>query len=285
VQSTNFDAFGGTINTIQYRSVGLIMQLVPRISPDGLVVMQISAEKSEVGPELEGIPISVSPNGTTLRAPRIERTNAITTVSALSGQTVILSGLLQTRKSDIHRRVPIIADIPLIGDLFRFDSVTDERRELLIVLTPQIIYNKMDSDLVKQIESSRMSWVLSDVVNLHGEAGLRSRCDEWFEGECDSIYPNLMPEEGVLPLSSGRATSADGACETTPYEQFEQFEQYEVMPEIAPPANGEVLPEPMPAPAPPEDELPYRAGVKPTAPNPNALRLPRPSPTNAKMGT
>jgi hypothetical protein len=254
------------------------MNLIPRISPDGLVVMQISAEKSEVGPELEGIPISVSPNGTTLRAPRIERTNAITTVSALSGQTVILSGLLQTRKSDIHRRVPIIADIPLIGDLFRFDSVAEERRELLIILTPQIIYNKLDSDLVKQIESSRMSWILSDVVNLHGEAGLRSRCDEWFEGECDSIYPNFMPEEGLMPLSSGRSMSADEACMTPTYES------YETMPAIVPPTNGELLPEPAPSP-PFEDDLPYRQGITPTESNPTALRLPRASPTGAKMGS
>jgi hypothetical protein len=276
VQSTNFDAFGGTINTIQYRSVGLIMQLVPRISPDGLVVMQISAEKSEVGPELEGIPISVSPNGTTLRAPRIERTNAITTVSALSGQTVILSGLLQTRKSDIHRRVPIIADIPLIGDLFRFDSVAEERRELLIILTPQIVYNKLDSDLVKQIESSRMSWILSDVVNLHGEAGLRSRCDEWFEGECDSIYPNLMPEEGILPLSSSPRRAIDGSCVTPTYEQYDVMPQFDAMPQIVPPINGELLPEP--APSPPVNDLPYRPGVQPSNINQAFDSVPAPSP-------
>jgi type II secretion system protein D len=269
IQQTNFDPFGGTINTIQYRSVGLIMNLVPRISPDGLVVMQISAEKSEVGPELEGIPISISANGTTLRAPRIERTNAITTVSALSGQTVILSGLLQTRKSDIHRRVPIIADIPLIGDLFRYDSVAEERRELLIILTPQIIYNKLDSDLTKQIESSRMSWILSDVVNLHGEAGLRSRCDEWLEGECDSVYPNLMPEEGLLPLTNRPGTAMDGACFTP------STQSYEVMPQLLPPTNVEMLPEP--APSPPVEELPYQQGIPPTDFNQMSYRQPAPA--------
>ncbi len=243
IRLVNIDQFGNTINTIEYRSVGLILQLIPRISPDGLVVMQISAEKSEVGPELEGIPISIAANGQTLRAPRIERTNAITTVSALSGQTVVLSGLLQTRKSDIHRRVPVIADIPLLGDLFRFDSVAEERRELLIILTPQIIYNKLDSDLVTQIESSRMSWILSDVVNLHGEAGLRSRCDEWFEGECDSVYPTFVPEEGLLSLSREQMLSVDGECMTPKYESVP-------MPTIVPPANSEMLPEPRPSPVP-----------------------------------
>ncbi len=139
--------------------MGLILQVVPRISPDGLVVMQITANKSQVSNDA-GIPISISTNGQVVTAPRIDVSQALTTVSALSGQTVVLGGLLETTKSDVHRRVPIIADIPLIGDLFRYDSVTEERRELLIILTPQIIYNKMDSDLVKQIESSRMSWIL-----------------------------------------------------------------------------------------------------------------------------
>lgn len=202
VTGVNQNTFGQT-NTINYRQVGLILQVIPRISPDGLIVMQINANKSQVSSD-PGIPISISTGGQVVTAPRIDVSQAITTVSALSGQTVILGGLLETTKADVHRRVPIIADIPLIGDLFRYDSVAEERRELLIILTPQIIYTKMDSDLVKQIESSRMSWILSDVINLHGEAGLRSRCDEWYDGEMESIYPNFVPEEGFLPLSKGQ---------------------------------------------------------------------------------
>jgi general secretion pathway protein D len=202
VTGVNQTTFGQT-NTIVYKNVGLILNLIPRISPDGLVVMQISAEKSQLSPE-QGVPIGFSTGGQVLNAPIIDTTRALTTISALSGQTVVLGGLIETSKSETHRRVPIIADIPLIGDLFRYDSVQEGRREVLIILTPQIIYNKRDSDLVKQIESSRMSWILSDVINIHGEAGLRSRCDEWYDGEMESIYPNVVPEEGLLPLSKGQ---------------------------------------------------------------------------------
>jgi type II secretion system protein D len=238
IVATNIDALGGQTNSITYEAVGLILQVVPRISPDGLVVMQITANKSEVGPEADGIPISVSNNGQVLRAPRIEITQALTTVSALGGQTVVLGGLLQTRKADVHRRVPIISDIPLIGDLFRYDSVSEERRELLIILTPQIIYNKMDSDLVKQIESSRMSYILSDVINLHGEAGLRSRCDEWYDGEMESIYPNVVPAEGVLPLSRGQLSPGGGPELCAPIYE----EAVPQAPTTTP--NGEALPQP-----------------------------------------
>jgi general secretion pathway protein D len=210
VTGVNQTTFGQT-NTIQYREVGLILQVVPRISPDGLVVMQISAEKSQLSAEA-GVPIGFSTGGQVLNAPIIDDTKAVTTISATSGQTVVLGGLIETTKNDVHRRVPIIADIPLIGNLFRYDSVQEGRREVLIVLTPQIIYSKMDSDLVKQIESSRMSWILSDVLNVHGEAGLRSRCDEWCDGEMESVFPNFVPEEGYLPLSSHKV-GPDGQME------------------------------------------------------------------------
>lgn len=234
IRDTQIDVFGGTRNTVDYAQVGLILQVVPRVSPDGLVVMDITAIKSEVGPEEQGIPISISPQGQVLRSPRIESTQALTTISALSGQTVILGGLLQTRRLDVHRRVPIIADIPLIGSLFRYDRVAEERRELLIILTPQIIYNKNDADLVKQIESSRMSWILSDVVNLHGEAGLRSRCDDWADCELESVYPGFvpLPEEGLMPLSTqgpvfdnGQPYNGSTTCETMPYQSPPDTEQ------------------------------------------------------------
>jgi general secretion pathway protein D len=202
ITATSLTQFGQT-NSIIYEPVGLILHVVPRISPDGLVVMQVEAIKSEVGVEAEGIPISVSATGEILRAPRIDNTQAITTVSALSGQTVVLSGLLTTRKQDIHRRVPLVSDIPLIGDLFRYDSIAEQRTELLIILTPRIITNKLDAELVKQVESSRMSWILSDVVALNGESGLRSRCDDWCDGETEAVYPNYVPEEGELLPSGG----------------------------------------------------------------------------------
>ncbi len=201
ITGVTLDQFGQT-NNILYQQVGIIMQVVPRISPDGLVVMQLTTEKSEVGPEAEGIPISVSAGGQIVRAPRINATTAVTTVSALSGQTVVLSGLLTTRREDVHRRVPLIADIPLIGDLFRYDRVAQQRTELLIVMTPQIVHNKLEADLIKQTESSRMSWILSDVINLHGDAGLRSRCDEWYDGETEAVYPTYVPSEDQVTIPS-----------------------------------------------------------------------------------
>lgn len=190
VQSTNITQFGQQ-NSVVYEPVGIILNVRPRISPDGMVVMELRAEKSQLGSEAEGIPIFTGLDGSVVRAPRIDQTIAQSTVAAASGQTIVLSGLLTKRNFDIHRSVPILSDIPLLGDLFRFDSVSEERTELLVILTPRVIRSEADAEMIKQVESSRMSWVLSDVVNMHGPSGLRSRCDDWTDTQ--AVYPTQIP--------------------------------------------------------------------------------------------
>ena len=53
--------------------------------------------------------------------------------------------------------------------------------------------------MLKQVESARMSWCLSDVVDLHGPAGLRSRNDLAGAAEAETIYPDAMPTEEMIP--------------------------------------------------------------------------------------
>lgn len=193
IRDVEINAFGVAQPQVEFRKVGLTLDVRPRISPDGLVVMQVFANKSELAPISEGVPIFFAPNGEPVRVPRIITTEAETTISAVSGQTVVLSGLLTKRDSALHRRVPILADIPLIGDLFRYDSVSTQRRELLIVLTPRVVRNRYEAELIKQTESARMSWCLSDVVAMHGPAGLRSSVDLMGAAEAETIYPEAIP--------------------------------------------------------------------------------------------
>jgi len=194
----------GQVNNVDYASVGLILGVTPRISPDGLVVMEIDAVKSEVGPEAEGIPISISATGEVIRSPRINTTRAQTTVSALNGQTIVLGGLITRTSAKIHRRVPVLSDIPVVGNLFRYDNVTTKRTELLIIMTPHIVNNEQDADRVRQMEAARMSWCLGDVVAIHGDAGLRGRGDDWGDDEVPTIYPDLSPTADQLPPCRGR---------------------------------------------------------------------------------
>jgi type II secretion system protein D len=199
IVGSTIDALGQRNNTIDFRQVGLGLTVVPRISPEGLVVMNVIAEKSELGSVADGVPVSIAPNGDAINAPIIAMTRATTTVSAATGQTVVLSGLLTKRDFALHRRVPILADIPLLGSLFRFDSTSTRRTELLIILTPHVVNNRFESEMLKQVESARMSWCLSDVINMHGPVGLRSKDDVLGESESQTVFPERVPEGELLP--------------------------------------------------------------------------------------
>ena len=194
--STPNQITGQPTNSIEPVDVGLSLEVTPRISPDGLVVMQVDASNNRLRPLSEGVPIAIAPNGAPILAPIQDIIEASTTISAVSGQTVVLSGLITKEDNAVHRRVPILADVPLLGDLFRFDSTSTVRKELLIILTPHVIKNRFEAEMIKQVESARMNWCLSDVVDLHGPAGLRSQSDRAGAAESETVYPGqVMPEE------------------------------------------------------------------------------------------
>lgn len=197
---------GNQINTVNYREVGLILVVTPRISPDRLVVMEIDATHSEVGPEAEGIPISVS-GGQVVRSPRINITAARTVVSASNGQTVVLGGLITKSNTQVHRKVPYLADIPLLGRLFRYDGYKERKSELLIIMTPHIVYSDEDAERIKQIESARMDWCLGDVLDMHDGFGLHSR-QSMGPATGEVIYPAAATPAGDGPTAGGEPVPA-----------------------------------------------------------------------------
>ena len=98
--------------TVTYQNVGLLLGVTPRINvKEGMVVLAVDAEDSRLGPESEGIPISVA-DGKVIRSPRIESLIVQTTVAISDGKTVMLGSVGRMGKDD---------------------------KELVIVLTPHII--------------------------------------------------------------------------------------------------------------------------------------------------
>ncbi len=192
VMSSQVNIAGTTYNT-QLIDVGLVLRVQPRISPDGLVVMLIDAVKSTLENPATGIPVNVTSTGEVIRSPIIDNTEAYTTVSAMSGQTVVLGGLIDKQAVENHRKVPLLGDVPVFGHLFRYDSTTNSRTELLIIMTPHIVKTEAEADAIKQAEAARMSWCMCDVTTIYGEAGLRKRSDNWSNAETQVIYPDLQP--------------------------------------------------------------------------------------------
>ena len=92
-------------NTIERQQVGLNLQVTPRISPDDLVVMTVTATNDRLRPLNEGVPVAIAPNGDPILSPIVDSIAAQTSVSAVSGQTVVLSGLITKENNALHRRV------------------------------------------------------------------------------------------------------------------------------------------------------------------------------------
>ncbi len=181
----------GQSNTIELENVGLILGVTPRISPEGMVVMEIDAEKSEVGPDSEGIPVSISATGNVVRSPRINITTAQTTVSAASGQTIVIGGLITDSKNSITRRVPWLSDVPLVGNLFRYDGNTTSRKELLIILTPHVVRGRSEAEYIKQVEMARMSWISCDIFEwMNTDSSVTGQLDS---NTIPTIYPDQTP--------------------------------------------------------------------------------------------
>jgi hypothetical protein len=207
----------GQVNTVELENVGLILGVTPRISPEGMVVMEIDAEKSEVGPEIDGIPVSISATGEVIRSPRVNITTAQTTVSSASGQTIVIGGLITTSNSTITRRVPWLSDLPVLGNLFRYDGSKNARKELLIILTPHVVRGPSEAEYIKQVEMARMSWISCDIFNW-------MNTDTMVAGQLDSssiptIYPDKTPGApapmDVMPLQPSPDTIPSSSQSTT----------------------------------------------------------------------
>jgi type II secretion system protein D len=199
-----------TNNTTQsetaWQPVGTILDVTPRIMPDGMIAMAVYIERSSMGSEADGVPLYTS-NNEVIRQAKINNTNAQTTINAMDGQTVVFAGLITEQKETVNRSIPGLNKIPVVKHFFEYDSQVCQRSELLIVMTPTIIRNREDMELLKQQETSRMHWCINDVVKLTGNSSMRLRSDAWLPDEIEYrnaapmiLNENQLPPENKIPV-------------------------------------------------------------------------------------
>ena len=179
----------------------MILAIQPLINDDGVIVMKIEAERSALGSEQDGTVIGFD-NGQPIRSPPINKITASTTISCKSGQTVVFAGLMTTNRETLERKVPFLGDVPIFGNLFRYESDVNRKTELLIIMTPYIISDDEDYEMIKMMESQRMSWCLGDVTSLHGDVGLMSNGCVFCDSDIPVIFPDMDPF-GVMPHNWG----------------------------------------------------------------------------------
>ena len=170
VDGVSVTAVGSANPIIRQEKAGIILDVTPKINLDGTVVIDVNAEKSafQIGPG-SGVPIFTdATNGNVIEAPVKDVTSAVATVSVCDGQTIVLGGMIIKTSVNVKRKVPKLGDIPYIGRLFRYDLEKTNRRELLIFLTPKVIFNSEDSDAFSAIETERICLPHADVSEIHG---------------------------------------------------------------------------------------------------------------------
>ena len=151
INSVRYDNFGNAINSVTYTDVGIILKVTPFISADGLVEMIVSPEISSLTDQSVTIANGVS-------VPVIAKRSADTVVVTPNGQPVIIGGLMQNNKTSGESKIPLLGDIPLIGNLFKRQTRNTTKTELMIFLTPHIV--ETPSQLVALSEKERAAAIL-----------------------------------------------------------------------------------------------------------------------------
>jgi general secretion pathway protein D len=117
------------LNSISFRSTGVILGITPRVSDNGRIQLEIEQEVSD------------AKNTTTsgLDTPTISQRRIKTTVAVNDGQAIVLAGLMRDNTTVDSTKIPLVGDIPVVGNLFKSKDNTITRTELLIAITPHIV--------------------------------------------------------------------------------------------------------------------------------------------------
>ncbi|MEX2217316.1 MAG: secretin N-terminal domain-containing protein [Phycisphaerales bacterium] len=134
---TNVSTFftgGSQQANVERRDIGIILNVTPSISPDGFVRMDLK-------PEISSLSSRTTQISADFAAPVITQRKVQTVITVKDGQTVVIGGLIQTTQQERRTKMPLLGDLPLVGGIFRSHQDSDVKTELLMIVTPKVIYN------------------------------------------------------------------------------------------------------------------------------------------------
>jgi general secretion pathway protein D len=133
------------VNTIDYRNTGIILRVSPRISVNGNVRLDIEQEIS-----------NVSAATAASLTPTVSERKVKSSISVATGQTVLLAGLISEQQNGTRSGIPLLDQIPGIGDAFGNQDKSTARTELIIFIRPQIIRDGSDAHIVAEELRSKL---------------------------------------------------------------------------------------------------------------------------------
>lgn len=129
---------GGTVAlaTTQQIETGVTLKVTPRVNANGIVIMDIDQKVDDA---------LKPPTGQTTTTPTILQRQIVSSVAVVSGETVILGGLISENNSGENDGIPLLKEIPGLGNLFSNTSKSKVRDELVVLITPRVVENKYDA--------------------------------------------------------------------------------------------------------------------------------------------
>ena len=225
----------GTISTsIGYRSVGIVLDVTPRVTQGDVVQMEVSVSADEPGAEVIVADLTY---------PSINQRLAEATVSVKNGYTVVLGGLMREQIRHSASRIPLLGDLPLIGQLFSSTKSSREKSELLLFLTPYVVRSPAEMAEVSERERSRLPEVPQ---SLRGPLSGTAERQEYLFPEVAPTAPAPEAPQPEVEQPSAPAAGEQQPTLPTPEEQAPQAPASEPEPPPADqgPPPAEVVPPP-----------------------------------------
>ena len=117
--------------TVQYKEFGVRLKILPEITGENTIQLQVS-------PEVSSLDFANAVVVSGFQIPALRSRKAETTVNIKDGQSLIIGGLLQNETAKLVKKIPLLGDLPIIGELFKSRSFLNNESELVIIVTPQI---------------------------------------------------------------------------------------------------------------------------------------------------
>jgi general secretion pathway protein D len=139
----------------ELEEIGITLRITPRINADSTVTLELEQENSTLNPGGATVPVSDGTgNVVNLPVDTVNNSRLTGTVLAKDGLTVAVGGLIRSSKSLNEQKVPLLAEIPLIGKVFRSTIETEEETETVLLITPHIITRPENSVSLQESENA-----------------------------------------------------------------------------------------------------------------------------------
>lgn len=143
------------IDNFEYKDVGISLEIVPHISQDKRVRLEIESEFTKL---IQGV------TGSSIDTPTTAKRQAETEVSMNDGATIVIGGLIRDDTEKVVNKIPLLGDLPLVGGLFQYASDETQKTNLLIFITPHVIADQNDMNRVSEKKKGEMSEEIEELL-------------------------------------------------------------------------------------------------------------------------